>query len=71
MIKLYFSCRSKVEKSSSLPRHLSQLLMVDHLDSALIMVVVVMVMLMMMLITMVMLLTLFAPGGGAYLAAPP
>ena len=61
MLKLYYSFRSKVEKSSSLPGHLSQLLMVDHLDSALIMVVVVMVMLMMMLITMVMLLTLFAP----------
>ena len=80
MLKLYYSFRSKVEKSSSLPGHLSQLLMVDHLDSALIMVVVVMVKLMMMLITMVMLLTLFAPayfscssnqGGGAYLTAPP
>ena len=40
MLKLYYSFRSKVEKSSSLPGHLSQLLMVDHLDSALIMVMV-------------------------------
>ena len=62
MIKLYHSFRSKVEKSSSLPGHLSQFLMVDHLDSALIMVMVVMEILMMMLITMVILLTLFAPG---------